>query len=158
MNKDLIKNVIIGILSLVLIIVIIFILKPKTIVNSNDLLKNIILVQSNISEYVGKTKSDTFNIYNTELILIGSSNIEKIEDSKIVNNNNEELISLISLDDKKKIKDINYYKLNVKNISKLFKISLTDEVTWYIDSNGNIKILNDKLPKWWTSNLDIFLI
>lgn len=161
MNKSKIKNIVIVLLSVIVIILsVISFLKPNIGSKASSLLKDFISLQSKTSEYIGKMKSDTFGIYTTEQILIGSIDIAKAESTKILNNNDEEVKSLVDVKNSIKNDENTYYVVNKDNISKIFQIELGKytDTNWYIDTNGNIRLKYIERPTWWTAELDSILV
>ncbi len=157
MKKNNIKNIVIIILILIIMVLtIISLLKLNKNNKAKDLIKDSLTLQSKISEYVGKLKSDTFDIYTTEQLLIGSTDIENISQTKIKNNEDEDLLQIVSIDSKISEKDSTFYKVNTEVFEKEFKVKLykEDGIVWYIQSNGDIKIYYTSKPNWWTQELN----
>jgi|GEM_PF-3100364 len=157
MKKETLKNIIILILILV-ITVFVFpnLLKKKDNVKTKQLIKDSLTAQSVVSNYIGKMKSDTFDIYTTEQLLIGSTDIVNIEETKIKNNENEDLLQIAIYKDNISQKDSVFYKLNIDNFEKKFNVKLfkADGIEWYIQNTGDIKISYTSQPNWWTQELD----
>ena len=161
MKKENIKNIVIFILILaVIILVIAYVLKFRDNSNITKLVKNSLEAQSNISEYIGKTKSETFDIYTTEQLLIGSTDIQNIDSTKIKDNDNSELLQIVNVEDKVSYNNSTFYKINIDNFKKKFNIDLYQEngITWYIQSTGNIKINYTTKPTWWNQELDTLYV
>lgn len=156
MKKEAIKSLTIGILMImVVVLTIMYSLKFSYNNKANELIKSSFVAQSEISEYIGKLKSDTFNIYTTEQLLVGSSDVSSIDTTKIKDNDNNNLSQLVSNDDKITYNNQIFYKLDVDNFEKLFDISLykDDTLTWYIGNSGDIKVNYKIKPIWWNNEL-----
>lgn len=151
------KNIIILILTLVIIfLAVTSLLKINDNVKAKQIIKDSLTAQSIISTYIGKMKSDTFDIYTTEQLLIGSTDIKNIVETKIKNNNDEDLLQIVSLEDKVSNKNSTFYKINIDSFEKKFDVNLykEDGITWYVQNTGNIKINYTIKPNWWTQELN----
>ncbi len=161
MKKETIKTFTIIVLILIIVLLIITnFLKQGSNVKAKKLFKEILTVQSNISNYIGKMKSNTFEIYTTQQILIGSTDIENILETRIKNFENDDLIQIVIDKDKISQDNSTFYKINIDNFKKKFNYNLynEDEITWYIQDNGDIKISYIIKPSWWIQELDIMYI
>lgn len=153
MKKEKIKNIIIIILSIIIILFLIFnLFQPNTMKSSNIVLE-VIGLQSKVSEYIGKMKSDTFDVYTKEQLLSGVKDDEKIKD-----NSDQDCVALIDINEKIQKEDINYYKVNKDNIFKEFKIQLDEELEYYISSNSDVRIKYSIKPLWWVDELNSLVI
>jgi hypothetical protein len=147
------KNIVILILSIIVIILLIFnLFQPNTMKSSNIVLE-VMGLQSKVSEYIGKMKSDTFDIYTKEQLLSGMQDSEKIKD-----NNGDDCLQLIDINNKIVKQDINYYKVNKDNIFKEFKIQLDEELEYYISSNSDVRVKYSIKPLWWVDELNSLVI
>lgn len=161
MKKDNIKNIVIIILILIIMIfTITSLLKLNKNIKVKQIIKDSLTVQSKISTYIGKMKSDTFDIYTTEQLLIGSTDIENIDKTKIKNNDDEDLLQIVSIDGKISENDSTFYRVNTEIFEKEFEVKLykEDGIVWYIQSNGDIKIYYTSKPNWWTQELNAILL
>jgi len=161
MKKEKLKTIIIFILIFTTIVLVtMYILKFSDSSNITKLIKDSIAAQSNISEYIGKTKSDTFDIYTTEQLLIGSTDIENIDTTRIKDNQDNDLLQVVSIEDKVSINDSKFYKINLDNFKEMFDINLYqgNGITWYIESTGDIKVNYITKPTWWNQELDIIYV
>lgn len=157
MKKETIKNLVIIILLLVIMFFTVTnILKSNNTVKAKQLIKDSLTAQSIISTYIGKMKSDTFDIYTTEQILIGSTDIENIAETKIKNNNDEDLLQIVNIENKVSDEDSTFFKLNIESFEEEFDIELykEDGITWYVSKYGDIKINYIAKPNWWTQEMN----
>jgi len=157
MKKESIKNIIIFILILIVItLLVIYAIKFSNNEKTSKIIKDSLIAQSNISEYIGKIKSDTFDIYTTEQLLTGSTDITNIEGTIIKDNDDKNLLQIVDVDDKITNNESVFYKLNTANFKKRFDINLYEEdgITWYIKSTGDIKVNYINKPTWWNQELD----
>lgn len=157
MKKETRKNIIIITLILVItLLIFINLINSSNNVKAKQLISNTLTAQSIISEYIGKMKSDTFDIYKTEQLLIGSTDIENVIETRIKDNNNEDLLQIVSIENKISKKDKTFYKVNIENFEKKFDIKLynDDGITWYVNNTGNVKVDYTTKPNWWTQELD----
>lgn len=156
-KKEKIKNIIIFILVLAFItFAIMYLLKFNNSNRTKQLIKDSLRAQASISEYIGKMKSDTFDIYTIEQLLVGSANIEDIEATRIKDNNENNILQIVTKQDKIIKNNVTFYKLNVDELEKKIGLKLyeDDNIEWYIQSNGDIKINYTNKPNWWTDELD----
>ncbi|MDD2376543.1 MAG: hypothetical protein PHD15_00740 [Clostridia bacterium] len=161
MKKENVKNIIILILIITTIILVItYLLKFSDNSNITKLIKDSLVVQLNVSEYIGKIKSDTFDIYTTEQLMIGSTDIQNIDTTRIKDNDDNDLLQIVSIEDKISYNDTMFYKINMDNLKKIFDINLYQEsgITWYIGSTGDIKVNYITKPTWWSQELDIIYV
>ena len=161
MKKENIKNIVIFIMILAIIILSIsYVLKFRDNTNVTRLIKDSLVAQSKISEYIGKTKSDTFDIYTTEQLLIGSTDLKDIDTTIIKDNADKGLLQIVNIEDKVSHNDSIFYKINIDNFKEKFDIDLYEEngITWYIQSTGNIKINYITKPTWWNKELDVIYV
>jgi len=157
MKKESLKNIVIFILIFIIIVfTVMYLLKYNNNSKSATMVKDSLVGQSNISEYIGKIKSDTFDIYTTEQLLIGSTDIKNIDTTKIKDNSDVDLLQIVNIEDKVTKNDAVFYKLNTENFKKRFGITLYEEngITWYVQSTGNIKVNYITKPTWWNKELD----
>jgi hypothetical protein len=157
MKKESFKNIVITILILIIMVfIVIKLLKLNDNIKAKQLIKDSLVAQSTISSYIGKMKSDTYDVYTTQQLLLGSSDVENVDTTNIKNNNDENVLQIANPSDKISFGDSIFYKLNIDSFEKNFNLELYNEdgITWYIQSNGNIKINYLIKPRWWTQDLD----
>jgi uncharacterized protein YpmB len=161
MKKESIKNIVIFILILIVIaLLIIYSIKFSNNAKTGKIIEDSLAAQSKISEYIGKIKSDTFDIYATEQLLLGSTDIKDIDGSKIKDNDDKDLLQIVNIEDKITKNESVFYKLNTVNLKKIFDISLYEEnrIMWYVKSTGEIKVNYINKPTWWNQELDILYV
>jgi uncharacterized protein YpmB len=161
MKKKTKKDIIILFLIIVIIILTaINILKINSNEKAKQIIKDSLTAQSIVSNYIGKMKSDTFDIYTTEQLLIGSTDTQNVTGTKIKNNENDDLLQIVSVEYKISQGKSKFYKLNTDNFEKEFNVKLynKDGITWYIQDTGDIKISYTSRPTWWTNELDVLYL
>ncbi len=118
--------------------------------------------QIRLSEYIGKLRSDMMDSYSTEQILVGSYNLDDIENSIIMNSAGEEITAIVysKPEDIKKVDDITYYRVNVTNVMSKLQTQLINDsnIVWYVSSTGVLKISYSKKPDWWIDEFDVFYL
>lgn len=161
MSKDIVKNIIIAVLSLIIIALIsTYLLRPDYSTESTNLVQSAFESQLNISEYIGKMRSDTFDAYTTEQLLVASYNLDDIPNSIIMDTSGAELKPLVYSEQADIIikGEIKYYRINITNLASVTKVQLLNDsnIVWYISHNGVLKCTYSKRPKWWTDELEVF--
>lgn len=161
MKKDLIKNIIIAILVLIILgLVAIYLLNPDYNTESTNLIQSAFECQIKLSEYIGKLRSDTFDAYTTEQLLVGSYNLEDIENSIIMNTAGEEIKSLVysTSEDIKVVDEIKYYRVNVTNFASALNVQLINDanIVWYVSDTGVLKLTYSFKPDWWIDEFEVF--
>ena len=161
MKKEVVKNVVIVILLLVIAgLVSLYFLNPRYTTESTNVLHSLCETQIKLSEYVGKMRADMFDSYSTEQILVGSYNLEDIENSIIMDATGEELTSIVysTSDDIKTINDIKYYRVNVTNVMSVLETQLINDsnIIWYVSDTGVLKVSYNRKPDWWIDEFEVF--
>lgn len=155
-KKDRIKNIALFVLVLAFItFAVMYLLKFNSSNKTKQIIKDSLRAQASISEYIGKMKSDTFDIYTIEQLLIGSTNIEDLDRTRIKDNNDNNILQIVTNQDKITKNNVTFYKLNVDELEKKIGLKLYEDgnIEWYIQSNGDIKINYTNKPSWWTDEL-----
>lgn len=152
-----VKDIIIIILIVAVVtLTVMYLLRFNSNTKTKQLVKDTLTAQTNISEYLGKLKSETFEVYTNEQLLVGSSDIQNTDTTRIKNNDNEEILQLVSIENKVNSNNSIFYKLNTDSFKKKFNIDLheDDGITWYIQNTGEIKVNFINKPSWWTEELN----
>lgn len=155
------KNIILFVLILaVFAMSIMWLLKINNSTKTKQVITDLINVQINLSEYFGKLKSETFDIYTTEDIIIGSTDIQKVEETRIKDNDNKEISQIVITDNILEKNNITFYKINIDIIEKDFGLKLYEDknIIWYIQETGQIKVSYINKPIWWTDELDAIYV
>ena len=160
MKKEIIKNVIIVILSLVIIaFVALYFLNPKYTTESANILHSAMQAQIRLSEYIGKMRSDMFDAYSIEQILVGSSDLEDKANSIIVNNDGEELKALVHSEpeDIKEIDGVKYYRISITNFAQVLEVQIINDsnLVWYVSDTGVLKFSYTNVPDWWIDEFEV---
>lgn len=151
MKKERIVILVLGILVIALLGYIIF---AKGTLNTK-FLEDDINLQNSISYYLGNMSSDTFNAYTKEQIILGES-----EGVKITKLDGTEITPIVYAEEKVTINNENYYKLNIDNLKTALNISISnyDGATWYLSSNGIVKVKIFTEPGWWSKSFEYLKI
>lgn len=158
------KNTLIIVLLIVCLIEIIYIifytlnLKENTVKKS--FLNSYIEIQRNVSTYLVGQNFESYNAYNYAQILTGVIVDDNGQNQKIKDTNDEEILPLVSTENKIDINGVEYFQCNSDNIKTNLKIDMPSyrNITWYIGSNGELKIKYSIKPAWWTSDLDCLIV
>lgn len=156
-----IKKFILFILVLAIFVIsIMWLLKINGSTKTKQIITDLITAQAIISEYIGKMKSETFDIYTTEEILIGSTDINNIEETRIKDNDSQSTPQIVTIENKIEKDNVTFYKLNIDVLDKEFGLKLfkDDEIIWYVQETGIIKVNYINKPNWWTRELDAIYI
>ncbi len=137
-----------------------YLLNPDYSVQSTNLVQSAFESQLSISEYIGKLRSDTFDAYTTEQLLVGSYNLDDIENSIIMDTSGIELKPIVYYEEADIIikDEIKYYRINITNLTSVIKVQLLNDsnIVWYISESGVLKCKYSKKPDWWTEELEVF--
>ena len=103
-----------------------------------------------------KTKLNTYDAYNYSQILTGkvlNNEGQEIEIKSIDGNN---ILPIADSSKKEDINGVEYYEINKENINTQLKLDIPNykNITWYLSSNGDVKVKWNFKPNWWTSDLD----
>ncbi|MEG1705558.1 MAG: hypothetical protein RR290_03165 [Clostridia bacterium] len=161
MKKEKLKTfIIITLVIIIILIFLIFAIKSNNKSKSTILLDTIMHLQMNLSEYLGKFKSDTYEVYTKEQILIGSTDFKNIDKTKIKDYENNEIISLVDFKSKITKNKVSFYKINLLNIDKLFKIIVDEKlnIDIYISNDGKVAIRYIDKPIWWIQEFNTLCI
>ncbi len=144
-------------LTVIIIVMTIYILffnsSQKTSETETEFIKNMLIIQSNLSYYIGSTYSETFGIYDKETIIKGTENTNEQENIK-------QLQSLVNSEEKIEENGVTAYKVNIQNIESVLKIDLPsyEGIDFYIQNGDTIKVNFNEVPTWWTEICDIFKV
>ncbi len=160
------KYIIISVLIILTILIILYtIFRGGNPIYSSDrtkFVKQIIEAQKELSYYLGETVSDTFDLYTKEQIITGVMDIEKPEETKILDNTNEAITPLVNVEKDKIIQkgDTKNYLVINDNLKKILDVSLPEYagVYYYIQDNGSIKVKLESTPDWWDSTLETLTV
>lgn len=161
MSKNKIKNLIIFILLIVIIGFSIYRLIGSSQNNkSNILFESLFRFQTKLSEYIGKIENDTYYSYTREQLIIGSSDLKDIENSKIKDYKENEIYSLVDFKTKITKDNTNFYKVNYTNVEKALNVELNAElgIDFYISGNGNVAVKYNDKPTWWIDEFNTICI
>lgn len=130
----------------------------KTTEKGKDFFDDVIVLQSNLSYYVGASYSDAFGVYSKEEILLGkTSDGEKIKD-----NQDNLLPTLVEEDSAEDYDDESKaYKLNMENVNTTLKTKISDYegISFYVVDGDLVKIKFDGAePDWWNKNYDSLIL
>lgn len=158
------KNVLIIVLIVICLAQAIYIvfytldLKENSVKNS--FLKSYVSIQKNVSLYLGKQSQNMYEAYNYSQILTGTILDEEGNPQKIKGTDGVEMIPLVNQENKIEMDTKEYYVLNSENIKANFKIEVPSykNMTWYVSSDGDIKVKCESKPNWWTTDLDCLTI
>ncbi len=160
-KKDIVKNVIIVILVLIILVLVsLYLLNPDYSTESTNLIQSAFESQLNLSEYIGKMRSDTFDAYSTQQLIIGSYNLEDPQNSLIMDTTGAEILSIVysTPEDIIEKDGIKYYRVNMTNLTSIIKVQLLSDsnIVWYLSENGVLKCTYKHKPKWWVDELEVF--
>ena len=163
-DDTLFKNILIIVLLIVCFIQAVYIifytlnLKENTVKKS--FLESFIDIQKEVCEYLVEEKAITYDVYNYSQILTGTIIDEEGNINKIKDIEGNDLTSIVDSETKLDINSVEYYPINNDNIKSSIDINIPSykNMTWYISSEGDIKVKLEKEPNWWTSDLDCLLI
>lgn len=163
MKKDTVKNILIIILFLIVIAgLAMYFLNPRYSTETSNVLHNYCEAQVKLSEYIGKLRSDMFDAYTTEQLLVGSYNLEDIPNSLIMNNSGDELTAIVhsNPEDKFEKDEVTYYRINVTEFARMFEMQLLNDsaISWYVSETGIIKIHLNIIPDWWIEEFDVLRV
>ena len=122
----------------------------KTTEKGKSFFDDVIVLQSNLSYYVGASYSDSFGVYSKEEILLG-----KTEDGeKIKDNQDNVLPTLVVEENAEKYKEGNAYELNMEYVNTTLgtKIPEYEGVKFYVVEGDLVKVKLDGTPEWWNNN------
>lgn len=115
-----------------------------------------IKAQKEVSTYLAETRLNTYEAYNYSQILTGTilNDEGKIIEIKDVDGNN--ISPIVDSTKKEDINGVEYYEINRENIKAQLKLEIPNykNITWYLSSNGDVKVKCGFKPNWWTSDLD----
>ena len=164
-NKDvLFKNILIIILLIVCFIqaiyIIFYTLNMKENTVKKSFLSSYIDIQKQVNMYLVKEKNNMYDAYNYSQILTGTIVDEQGNINKIKDIDGNDLTSIVNFETKLDINSVEYYAINNDNIKSSININMPSykNMTWYISSEGDVKIKLEKEPNWWTSDLDCLLV
>lgn len=163
-DETLFKNVLIIVLIIVCLVQAIYIvfytlnLKENTVKKS--FLKSYINIQQAISLYLGSETQNMYEAYNYSQILTGTVVDDEGNIQKIKGTDGVEIIPLVDKENKIEMDEKEYYTLNGENMKTNFNIDLPSykKITWYVSSDGELKVKCESKPNWWTSDLDCLTI
>ncbi len=157
------KNVIIGILIVVILgLIASYLLAPKYSTESTNIMKVAFEAQVKVSEYIGKLRSDTFDVYTVEQLITSYRDLEKEEKEVIKDTSGKEISPLVSTEDGdiKEKDETKYYKANMSNFATILNVQLINDsnLTWYLSDSGVIKLSYKVKPNWWTDEFEVMHI
>lgn len=126
----------------------------KTTEKGKDFFDDVIVLQSNLSYYVGASYSDAFGVYSKEEILLGKTN-----DGEKIKDNQDNLLPTLVVEDSAQDydEDSKSYKLDMDNVKTTLKIKISDYegISFYVVDGDLVKIKFDGAePEWWNKNYD----
>lgn len=164
-NDDtLFKNVLIIVLIVLClsqaIYIVFYTLNLKENSVKKSFLKSYVNIQKEISFYLGKQTQNMYEAYNYSQILTGTIVDDKGDIQKIKGTDGIDIVPLVNNEDDIEMGEKQYYMLNGENIKTNFKIELPSYkgITWYVSSDGDVKVKCESKPNWWTSDLDSLTI
>ena len=163
-DDTLFKNILIIVLLIVsftqAIYIIFYTLNLKENTVKKSFLESFIDIQKEVCEYLVEEKANTYDAYNYSQILTGTIIDEEGNINKIKDIDGNDLTSIVNSETKLDINSVEYYAINNDNIKSSLDINMPNykNMTWYISSEGDIKVKLEKEPNWWTSDLDCLLI
>lgn len=156
-KKTVIIVILITISMLLLAVVIYQLFGGKSISGSSKFLQSAYTLQGKISEYIGKSASDTFGAYTNEEIITGkiAKSGEEIKD-----NEDKALKPLVNIDEKVEQDSKVAYKINEDNLKSLLNTSMPtyDGIEFYIQNGNLLKVKVVSTPDWWCEDLDFLLV
>ena len=125
----------------------------KTLSGSGKFLQSTFELQSKISEYVGRTTSDTFDVYSDEEVVTGKI---KDTDEEINDNEGKAMKAIVDIDKKIEKNGKVAYKINEENLKSLLDTSMPtyDGIEFYIQDGNKLKINVTNKPDWFNEDLE----
>lgn len=159
-NDTAFKNILIIALILICLFQAIYIVFYTLNLKENSVKKSFltfyIKAQKEVSTYLAETRLNTYEAYNYSQILTGTilgeeGNLIEIKD---VDGNN--IAPIVDANAKEDINGVEYYVVNSDNIKAQLKLEIPNykNITWYLSSEGDVKVKCNFKPNWWTSDLD----
>lgn len=158
------KNILIIVLIIIALFQAIYIVFYTLNLKENSVKKSFlssyIKIQKEITTYLCLESADVYQAYNIAQILTGSIVDENGETQKIKDTENTELVPIVDTQNKIDLNGIEYYVASSENIKTTLDISVPSYkgITWYIGSDGDLKVKCESKPKWWTSDLDCLIL
>lgn len=166
MDKKIRKNIIVIILSILVITLLMYIIFSKNGLSDSseraDFLKNMVNTQKELSYYLGRTSAETFGVYTNEQIITGVIDINKSDETKIKDNENNAIIPIVSIANNNIVKenDVTSYLVIKDNIKEVLNTDLKEfsGVSYYITNGNTLKVKFDTKPKWWDGSMNTLLL
>ena len=112
--------------------------------------------QKEVSIYLATSDANTYSAYNYSQILTGTILNEEGNLIEIKDIDGSSIIPIVDANEKLDVNGVEYYVVNSDNIKSQLKLEIPNykNITWYLSSNGDVKVKCDRKPNWWTSDLD----